>query len=280
MKLKTFLWLLSAAQPLAGCLSDNQTGKTDEHAPITLSKPAKGDSTIYGLVCDGTCDTAIVLLPFTGGDPVSYNVVEARRNKRIVGDMKVGDWAGIIANGLNRRVADMAVDLDQLKGIWCYMVMPRMRAFETMSKRMQAQLSNALPDSIKRTYMIPREYGFWLKRGGVAQSVGYIPAQSSLENESPVVYPPLGFFVSWRIFNGRVIVTGGTPVKARDNSFQIANFVDDTCSIDYLGEDSLVLSDSDGSRSYYRKKSIDDVNVKARRIAQQLSEKALEDSKE
>ncbi|MBF1749990.1 MAG: hypothetical protein HXP10_07575, partial [Veillonella sp.] len=42
-----------------------------------------------------------------------------------------------------------------------------------------------------------------------------------------------------------------------------------------LGKDSLVLSDGIESRSYYRKKNINDVNVKARYIADKLKKEAL-----
>ena len=57
------------------------------------------------------------------------------------------------------------------------------------------------------------------------------------------------------------------------------DLVNDTCSIDFLDEDSLVLTDSYGSRSYYKKNDINEVNKKAKEIAAMLSRKALEETK-
>ena len=55
--------------------------------------------------------------------------------------------------------------------------------------------------------------------------------------------------------------------------------VNDTCSSDFVDEDSLVLTDSYGSRSYYKKNDINEVNKKAKEIAAMLSRKALEETK-
>ena len=71
-----------------------------------------------------------------------------------------------------------------------------------------------------------------------------------------------------------------TPVFNKNNTITTINPRNDTCNIDYLGDDSLVLSDRDGARSYYRKKDIKDVNVKAKRIAAQLKMDALQRAKD
>lgn len=234
-----------------------------------------GDSTIYGLACEGCNDSVIVLLPNDGSDPITYDVVDARRNKRILGDIQIGDWIGIVANRYDKRVADEVVNLDQLKGIWCYVVMPKMRDYEYMSKSLQRRMMRDMPDSVKRTYLIPREYGFWLRRQWGAQSVGYVSEQSALEQESPVVYPQLGYFTGWRIWNGKVIILSATPIFKNDNTIQTIDPRIDTCDIVYLGNDSLVLSSEGASRSYYRKKDINDVNVKARYMAEKLKREAL-----
>ena len=172
-------------------------------------------------------------------------------------------------------MADEVVNLDELKGIWCYIVMPQMRDYKKMSKKLQQRMMRDMPDSIKQTYLIPREYGFWLRRQWAAQSVGYVSEQSALEQESPVVYPQLSFFTGWHIWNGQLIVESATPVFSKDNTITTINPRKDTCIIVYLGRDSLVLSDGIDSRSYYRKRSINDVNVKARYIAEKLKKEAL-----
>ena len=147
----------------------------------------EGDRSVYGLACEGCTDSVVVLLPEGGGDPVKYNVIEATRRRKVLGKLKTGDWICVVPNAKDSMVADIVVDLDQLRGIWCYIVMPKMRDFEKMPKRLQTQLMNELSDSIKETFMIPREYGFYLKRHWVAQSVGYVQESNSLAEESPVV---------------------------------------------------------------------------------------------
>ncbi len=236
----------------------------------------KGDSTVYGLACEGSNDSVVILLPTDGSDPIRYNCYEASQNHKVMGKLSVGDWIGVVLNKEDPRKADLVVDIDELKGIWCYVVMPKMRDWEHMSKTLQRRLESSLSDSVKATYMIPREYGFWMKRNWECQSVGYVSEASSLEDESPVVYPQLGYFTEWRIWNGKLIVISGKPVISKtDNKIVVTDLFRDTCDIDYLGPDSLVLSDRWGARSYYRKNDINDVNVKAKKIAAELKEKAF-----
>ena len=201
MKFKSIATLSIAIACIAAC-GQQTTKKSTTQQKIKADYQSIGDSTIYGLACEGCNDSVIVLLPNDGSDPVTYDVVDARRNKRILGDIQIGDWIGIVANRYDKRVADEVVNLDQLKGIWCYVVMPKMRDYEYMSKSLQRRMMRDMPDSVKRTYLIPREYGFWLRRQWGAQSVGYVSEQSALEQESPVVYPQLGYFTGWRIWNG------------------------------------------------------------------------------
>jgi hypothetical protein len=64
---------------------------TDEDA-INTEQNAKGDSTVYGLACDGTNDSVIVFLPNSGGDPITYDIVGAMQNHRVIGKPQIGDW--------------------------------------------------------------------------------------------------------------------------------------------------------------------------------------------
>ncbi|WP_233246594.1 lipocalin family protein [Prevotella sp. oral taxon 820] len=236
----------------------------------------KGDSTVYGIACEGCNDSVVILLPTDGSDPIRYNCYEASQNNKIIGKPAIGDRIGVMINKHDKKKVDLVINIDELKGIWCYVVMPKMRDWEHMSKSLQRRIERNMPDSVKATYMIPREYGFWMKRNWECQSVGYVSEASSLEAESPVVYPQLGYFTEWRIWNGKLIVTNGTPnLSKTDNKLTITNLQYDTCNIDYLGPDSLVLSDSWGTRSYYRKNDINDVNVKAKQIAAELKTKAF-----
>jgi hypothetical protein len=280
MKIKLFVVIATVLLSATACgnkdrnKSVSMSGHTNDELKMT------GDKTVYGLACEGCNDSTILLLPNDGSDPIKYDVIDAHNKGRVLGEIHVGDWIGVVLNKHDKHVADEVVNLDELKGIWCYVVMPKMRDYEKMSKKLQKRMMKDMPDSVKQTYLVPREYGFWLKRQWTAQSVGYVSEQSSLEDESPVIYPQLGYFTSWHIWNGKLVVVSATPVFNKDNTISTINPKNDTCSIDYLGEDSLVLSDRDGARSYYRKKDIKDVNVKAKRIAAQLKKDALNRAKE
>lgn len=259
-------------------------GGKEEQAAAPLEGPSTdelrlpGDKTVYGLACEGCSDSVVLLLPNDGSDPVRYNVVEATRHRRVLGSLRVGDWIGVVPSREDSTVAETVVDLDQLKGIWCYVVMPRLKDYDQMSERLQKRIMRNMPDSVKETYLIPREYGFWLKRQWSCMSVGYVKAQTSLEDESPVVYPELGYFTAWHIWNGQLVITSGTPVFGKTGLPTVKNLRNDTCTIDYLQGDSLVLSDAGGSRGYYRKKSLDEINVRAKAVAAEQAKKALHEA--
>jgi len=278
MKLKlTLLIAFIATISFVSC-----SNKSDIRMPKTSTDniKLKGDHTVYGLACEGCTDSVVVLLPVDGKDPVQYNCLNAHRKGKILGKLKIGDWIAVVPSPDNKKVADIVIDLDDLKGIWCYIVMPKLKDYENMSMKLQNRLMKELPDSIKETYMIPREYGFWMKRQWICQSVGYVASQNSLEDESPVVYPPLGYFTGWRIWNGKLIISSGTPNILKDNTIEISNVRYDTCNIDYLKDDSLVLSSDGVSRSYYRKNSVEELNKKAKAMAAKLSQKAMDDAKD
>lgn len=278
MKIKHILPALCLVAAVVACGS-----KTDNEQTGEVAKPEqrlKGDMTVYGLACEGCTDSVVVLLPEDCSDPVTYNIITAKRNGRVLGRLQIGDRIGVVPNKRDTTVADIVVDIDKLQGIWCYIVMPKVRDAQSMSAKMQARVMNAMSDSLKATFFIPREYGFYLKRDWEAQSVGYVQEANSLADESPVVYPQLGYFVNWHVWNGKFIMTSGTPKMTADNRIKVVDLKYDTCSIDYLDADSLVLTDADGSRSYYRKDNINDVNKRAKAIAAMRSKQALEEAKE
>lgn len=273
------LALLAATVLVAACGGKAEKADSDsKHGLSTDEMRLPGDKTVYGLACDGCTDTVVVLLPNDGSDPIRYNVIEATRRGRVLGSLKVGDWIGVVLNKKDSTVADMVIDLDQLKGIWCYIVMPKLKDSGNMTAQEQANVLRSMPDSVKNTYFIPREYGFWMKRQWSCQSVGYVKEQSSLEEESPVVYPELGYFTAWHIWNGKLVITRGTPAMDKAGELTVANEINDTCNIDYLQGDSLVLSSDGVARSYYRKASINDLNKRAKAIAEAQAKKALEET--
>ncbi len=238
----------------------------------------QGDNAVYGLACDGCNDTVIVVLPEDNSDPITYNIMEAKRRKRIMGKIQIGDRLCIVLNKKDKKKADVVVDIDKLAGIWCYIVMPKMRDAEQLSAKAQARMMENMSDSIKETYLIPREYGFYLKRDWVASSVGYVDDNNALAQESPVEYPPLGYFTAWHLWNGMLVITSGTPSTKNNEQINVKSLRNDTCSIDYLNGDSLVLSSDGISRSYYKKDNINDVNRRAQAVANELKKKALKET--
>ena len=277
MKVRTLLLLLFGAMMLtAACGSDKATST----ASSTDSHRLKGDSTVYGLACDGCTASVVVLLPQDDSDPVRFNIIEAMHRGRVLGKLQVGDRIGVVLNKRDKHKADLVVDIDRLMGIWCYIVMPTLRDAQGLSKSQQLSMMRNMPDSVKEMYFIPREYGFYLKPEWEAQSVGYVQEANSLAEESPVVYPPLGYFTGWAMWNGKLVIMRGTPHFSADGKLRVTDQVSDTCDIDYLDADSLVLSSDGMSRSYYRKTDINDVNARARAIERMRSNAALQATKQ
>lgn len=278
--LKNIILGLVAAATIVAC-GDKKDMKEELQKMTNDELLLKGDSTIYGLACEGCTDSVIVLLPNHGGDPVRYDIIDAFRNKRVLGKPKVGDWIGLILNRHDSLVADMVIDLDELKGTWCYVVMPKIKDYDKLSPRLQRRMLRDMPDSVRDTYLIPREYGFSLKRQWTAQSVGWVPPQNALEDESPVVYPSLKLFTEWHIWNGKLVMTSGElRAKGKDSQeVTVENTENDTCDILYLRGDSLVLGAGNQSRSYYRRTNVEDINKRAREIATEQARKALEETR-
>lgn len=262
---------------LVALVSCNTKEMKDAEKPAYTVR-LQGDSAVYGLACDGCNDTIVVVLPEDNSDPVTYNIMEAKRRKRVLGKVQIGDRLCIVLNKKNKKKADVVVDIDKLAGIWCYIVMPKMRDAGQMSAKAQARMMNNMSDSLKETYLIPREYGFYLKRDWIASSVGYVDDNNALAQESPVEYPPLGYFTAWHLWNGMLVITSGTPSSKNNGQIDVKSLQNDTCSIDYLYGDSLVLSSDGISRSYYRKENINDVNRRAQAVANELKKKALKET--
>lgn len=237
----------------------------------------EGDSTIYGLACEGCSDSVVILLPGDGSDPVTYNIIDAHRHNRVMGRLKVGDWIGLMRNPADSTVADFVLNLDELKGTWCYVVMPKWRDATNMTPQAQAILEESMPDSVKKEFFVPREYGFSLKRQWTAQSVGYV-RKSPLEDQSPVVYPRLLYFTEWHILNCRLVMTSREYQKKDDSEeMELAGYRNDTCDVVFLSGDSLVLSSDGESRGYYRRNNVADINKEARQKAAEQQKRALQE---
>lgn len=249
---------------------------TNINDPFAGDYRMAGDSTVYGLACKGSSDDAILLLPADGSDPVRYDIVLATRRNKVLGSINTGDRIALVPNKKHANVADMVINLDELKGVWCYMVMPQMRQDSYKQEQVQDRTKDSMADSLALSLFVPLEYGFWLKSQGEAASVGYIRELNTLVDESPVIYPLLDYFIKWQIWNGKFILASGKPKYDKDNT--VDGYTDiryDTCSIDFLSHDSLALTDRNGTRCYYRKKDANEVNKKAQAIADKHKKAAL-----
>ena len=265
---------------MAACVqkeTDKPLPEPTSEGKLNREQLLEGDSTIYGLACEGCSDSVVILLPGDGSDPVTYNIIDAHRHNRVMGRLKVGDWIGLMRNPADSTVADFVLNLDELKGTWCYVVMPKWRDATNMTPQAQAILEESMPDSVKKEFFVPREYGFSLKRQWTAQSVGYV-RKSPLEDQSPVVYPRLLYFTEWHILNCRLVMTSREYQKKDDSDeMELAGYRNDTCDVVFLSGDSLVLASDGESRGYYRRTNVADINKEARQKAAEQQKRALQE---
>ena len=217
------------------------SGHKAENAEESQSEPMielKGDSTVYGLVCDGCTDSVLVMLPADMSDPVKYDIIDAFQAHNVFGKMRIGDRVAILLDPTDRQVVQQVVNLDDLKGTWSYEVMPQFRDFASMSKRMQRRMMQNMPDSVKRTFLVPRQYGFTLKRENIATPVGLMPHENALDDESPVVYPEVPFYTEWHLWNGKLLLVRHEHMGPNPSKDHVRI---DTAKILMLRPDTLVL---------------------------------------
>lgn len=244
---------------------------------VKMEAKSESDKMIYGLACDGSSDSVIVMLPFsTDGtsdypDPVRYNIVNAVKQHQVFGQPEIGDWVGVLLNPKKKNEAKMVIDLDQLKGTWTYQVLPTLKE---MATKTEGQIIAELTDSMKEELFIPREYGFTLKRQHQAGSVGHIRSANSLSDESLVEYPPVRRFTSWKTFNGKLILTEDT-VDDKHARIPENKIVRDTAEFVYMMDDSLALRIRGKVIGFHRQANAIEANKKANEA---VSKQAAKDS--
>ena len=261
---KSILCLLPVAALMLAC---SKTAKQQEEETTTLintmSYVAEGDSMIYGLACDGCNDTLLVLLPDSGGDPVNYSIIEARRQHKVFGRPSIGDKMAVLVNPENPGEVLMSINLEQVKGTWYYEQLPEARhripvnekeATQEISKERRARF-----DSMIQTYMVPREYIYTLKRDFTVKTEGGPPRTSSLDASTPVVYPPMKRYTEWHIHNGHIIFTyGGIGIAGRD-TIELKN---DTAEFIRLRRDTMVLQFADHVQAFKLKPDTTETNAR------------------
>ena len=195
-------------------------------APASKDKPTlqnePGDSTHYGLACDGCTDSILILLPFEGGDPDTFDIIRAYQERQIYGRPRIGDELAVILNPEDKQEALKVINIERLKGQWCYQVTPTFRNIDKMPQKMQRRMMERIPDSVKERLMAPREYAIRLKRNHFAQSVG--------------------------------------AGRNSTNTAQKRTLEYDTADIVRFRRDTLVLRFKDHEQTYYRKKDSTNIN--------------------
>lgn len=233
---------------IIGC-GRQQPPKGELAEPIDIHQNEPGDSTLYGLACDGTTDSILVLLPLAGGDPDTFDIINAHQERHIYGRPHIGDKLAVILNPEDKQEVLMLVNMERLKGKWCYEVMPTFRNLSNMPERIQRRMLERIPDSMKQKLMTPREYGYQLKNGNSIQTIGAI-RRTTTDDMSPVEYPAIKRYVEWRLYNGKLILTTDSLPRP-DGTKALPER--DTADVLLLRQDTLVLRIHDHEQGFYRK---------------------------
>lgn len=242
---QTVIILAATAMLLGACHSGTQTEKnsTVYNETVTL----EGDSTVYGLACDGCTDSLLVYLPFSGGDPDTIDILNARVQRKVFGRPEVGDEVAFVLNASNKKVADLVINIDRLKGSWCYQVMPKLRRRLGASADSVVQLPPDFPDSLRKKWFQPREYGLELQRDNIVRPIG--TQTRGKEQQGPVEYPEMKRYREWHIYNGHLLLME----TRRDTIGARKTISTDTADIVVMRHDSLLLRFADHEQGYYRK---------------------------
>jgi len=201
----------------------------------------KGDSCLYGLVCEGCTDSVLVVLPYEGGDPQTFNIIKAMMNRKIYGRPNVGDNIALIINKEDSTVCDYAINLNELKGTWCYEQEPTIIPMPGETKEQALRHFSKMPDSIRMKEMQPRIFGFELQGMGNAHTIGIQPSGSKehtrFEYEEPKLYD------SWRTWNRYILLISS---KEKQGDSLVSKTSIDTFSVKMMRRDTLVLVNNNG----------------------------------
>lgn len=242
--------------PLAAALLAGACGNHDTTAPLvadsddvdSLSMPLNGDSTTYGLVCDGCTDTILIFLPLNDvtADPDTFYILEAMKAHRVLGQPRVGDRVAVVRSAQDSTVASYVIDMEDLIAHWGYQVLPTLRQRADQHGMSARQIANEMDDSLRQLLTTPVEYGLQLNVDHTARTTG----RRHRNEEIPVAYPTLVRYGQWQFFNGRLLLTRMGLDSLGNRQLQQT----DTASLLLLGPDTLVLQFADRVQGYYRVK--------------------------
>ena len=244
MKHSTLFGLVIAAVMMAGCGQNTTTPAVNKAKMV-----ANGDSTFYGLVCEGSNDSVLVFLPdpYDGSDPDTLDILYASRQHQVFGRLQVGDRVAIMRDSIGSKRASLIIVTQDLQRQWCYKVKPRIRRRAELVNDSVGLTYWELPDTLQQQLIAEREYGFSLKADSIAMPIGM--RRDNTDEDSPVEYPPLKHYRQWYIRNGRLLLVE----TSLDSLGNITPLAADTAELVELTPDTLVLRMADGLHGYYRK---------------------------
>lgn len=233
--------IIIMAQALCSC-GNKGGGRDVDFGVVEYYTNAPGDSTIYGLACDGCTDSVVVVLPYAGGDPDTFDIIAAARNRRIYGEPHIGNRMALTVNPRDRREARQVIVIDDLERQWCFKVMP--------------EITGTVDDSTRQKLMVAREYSYTLKRDNQMRTAGDTPQTGTSDEQSPAEYPEIRQYNKWSILNGKLVLAFDMQnVIANDSLHAAEGNTADTAEIVMLTPDSLVLRIKDKVRGFYRRGS-------------------------
>ena len=248
MKLKTLLTAAVMGLIAAACSTSQKENAPQADLDVFV-QPQPGDSTIYGLACEGSNDTILMVLRNLEQDPDTFDILNAMQFRRVMGRPSTGDLIALTVDTADSTQADRVIVLSELRGSWCYMVTPKLRLRPGITTEMHDKFMREMPDSMRKRLLQPREYGVELKQDFVARPIG-VQRQTAASHNSPAEYPKLKLYREWHVFNGRIVLSVAHP-----DSLGVQQIVDnDTAEIVRLRRDTLVLRFTNGTeQTYYRK---------------------------
>ena len=250
---RTIFILFSLVLLLAACVHSGNNNGNEQTGVDSLNlepvtRQLEGDSTIYGLACEGSNDSTLIILTSVDSDPDTIDILEARINRRVFGRPEIGDQIAITMNVERQSVANIVINIDRLKGEWCYQVMPRLRRRIGAAADSAVQLPPDFPDSLRKKWFQPREYGFELRRDNTVRPIG-IQRNEAERQPGPVEYPTLKRYRQWHVYNGHILLSE----TRRDTLGHQQVINTDTVDIVFMRRDTLLLRFADREQGYYRR---------------------------
>lgn len=227
---------------MAGCGGKaDSNASADESGIVEYHENAPGDSTLYGLACDGCTDSVVVVLSYAGGNPDTFDIVNAVRRNKIYGQPRIGCRIALNINPKRRNEAQQVIVLDDIEQQWGFRLMP--------------EIVGEQPDSVIKKLMVPHEYSYLLKSNNQIRTIGNVYPAGTSDEQTPVEYPSITQYNKWSIYNGKLILAFDMQnIITADNDTLTANAsaVSDTAEIVFMSPDSLVLRIKDRLKEFYR----------------------------